>query len=162
MGASWMFLFEADAQIGVSIATLAYYCGPVIVMILSPFLFKEKMTAVRLFGSYYTWRFDSHFALGHCKHGHWLLFLIFFDWRPASTDGCHVGLSGAPFCIVLFGCILGRIPGLFTAGRGSSDSRRRSVERIFRLSSPSPSSIPASPWLLIAPARGSILGKKRR
>jgi drug/metabolite transporter (DMT)-like permease len=50
MGASWMFLFEAYAQIGVSIATLAYYSGPVIVMILSPITFKEKMTAVKLLG----------------------------------------------------------------------------------------------------------------
>lgn len=50
MGASWMFLFEAYAQIGVSIATLAYYCGPVIVMILSPILFREKMTAAKLIG----------------------------------------------------------------------------------------------------------------
>jgi RarD protein len=50
MGASWMFLYEAYKQIGVSIATLAYYCGPVIVMVLSPLIFKEKMTAGRLFG----------------------------------------------------------------------------------------------------------------
>ena len=50
MGASWMFLFEAYAQIGVSISTLAYYCGPVIVMILSPIVFKEKLTAVKLLG----------------------------------------------------------------------------------------------------------------
>lgn len=51
MGASWLFLFEAYAQIGVSIATLAYYCGPVIIIALSPILFKEKMnwkTAVSL------------------------------------------------------------------------------------------------------------------
>ena len=50
MGTSWMFLYEAYAQIGVSIATLAYYCGPVIVMILSPMIFKEKMTAAKLIG----------------------------------------------------------------------------------------------------------------
>jgi len=50
MGACWMFLFEAYVQIGVSIATLACYCGPVIVMMLSPILFKEKMTAVKLLG----------------------------------------------------------------------------------------------------------------
>jgi drug/metabolite transporter (DMT)-like permease len=50
MGASWMFLYEAYSRIGVSIATLAYYCGPVIVMILSPILFKEKMTWVKLAG----------------------------------------------------------------------------------------------------------------
>lgn len=50
MGACWVFLFEAYVQIGVSIATLACYCGPVIVMMLSPILFKEKMTAVKLLG----------------------------------------------------------------------------------------------------------------
>lgn len=50
MGASWIFLFEAYAQIGVSIATLAYYCGPVIVMILSPLIFKEKMTNAKMLG----------------------------------------------------------------------------------------------------------------
>ncbi|MCM3386998.1 DMT family transporter [Ureibacillus chungkukjangi] len=50
MGASWIFLFEAFNQIGVNIATLAYYCGPVIVMILSPFLFKEKMTRTKILG----------------------------------------------------------------------------------------------------------------
>ncbi|MEL7602132.1 MAG: DMT family transporter [Bacillota bacterium] len=50
MGASWMFLYEAYRQIGVSIASLAYYCGPVIVMILSPLLFKEKMTWPRALG----------------------------------------------------------------------------------------------------------------
>ncbi len=50
MGASWMFLYEAYKQIGVSLATLAYYCGPVFVMILSPILFKEKMTWVKLLG----------------------------------------------------------------------------------------------------------------
>ncbi|KMY54246.1 membrane protein [Bacillus sp. FJAT-27231] len=50
MGASWIFLFEAYTQIGVSIATLAYYCGPVIVMILSPLIFKEKMTSAKLLG----------------------------------------------------------------------------------------------------------------
>ena len=50
MGACWMFLFEAYVQIGVSIATLACYCGPVIVMMLSPVLFKETMTSVKLLG----------------------------------------------------------------------------------------------------------------
>lgn len=50
MGASWIFLYEAYAQIGVSIATLACYCGPVIVMIFSPVIFKEKMTSYKLLG----------------------------------------------------------------------------------------------------------------
>ncbi len=50
MGASWMFLYEAYRQIGVSLATLAYYCGPVIVMALAPLIFKEKMVPVKMFG----------------------------------------------------------------------------------------------------------------
>lgn len=50
MGTSWMFLYEAYQQIGVSIATLAYYCGPVIVIILSPILFREKMSWAKLLG----------------------------------------------------------------------------------------------------------------
>ncbi len=50
MGASWMFLYEAYQQIGVSIASLAYYCGPVIVMALSPLLFREKLTWLKGIG----------------------------------------------------------------------------------------------------------------
>lgn len=43
MGISWMFLYEAYNQIGVGIASLAYYCGPVIVMLVSPIIFREKV-----------------------------------------------------------------------------------------------------------------------
>ena len=50
MGASWIFLYEAYARIGVSISSLLYYCGPVIVMALSPLLFKEKLTAFKVIG----------------------------------------------------------------------------------------------------------------
>ncbi len=48
MGTSWIFLYEAYDEIGVSLASLAYYCGPVIVMILSPFLFGEKLTRIKV------------------------------------------------------------------------------------------------------------------
>lgn len=50
MGTSWMFLYEAYSQIGVSISSLLYYCGPVIVMVLSPILFKEKLTMAKATG----------------------------------------------------------------------------------------------------------------
>ena len=50
MGLSWMFLYEAYQQMNVSIASLCYYCGPVIVMILSPILFKEKLTGKKISG----------------------------------------------------------------------------------------------------------------
>lgn len=50
MGTSWMFLFEAYAQIGVSLAILAYYCGPVIVMALSPLVFHERISIFKILG----------------------------------------------------------------------------------------------------------------
>lgn len=50
MGVSWMFLYEAYRRIGVGVASLLYYCGPVIVMIFSPLLFRERLTAPKLAG----------------------------------------------------------------------------------------------------------------
>lgn len=50
LGVGWVFLFEAYQLIGVGIASLAYYCGPVIVMALSPTLFHERLTAAKLLG----------------------------------------------------------------------------------------------------------------
>ena len=50
LGISWIFLFAAYRLIGVGVATLAYYIGPVIVMALSPILFKESLTPVKLMG----------------------------------------------------------------------------------------------------------------
>ena len=50
MGGSWMFLYEAYRKIGVSLSSLLYYCGPVIVMITSPFIFHEKLTRVKIVG----------------------------------------------------------------------------------------------------------------
>ena len=48
MGFNWIFLFEAYKYTTVSAATLSYYFAPVIVMVLSPFLFKEKLTAKKI------------------------------------------------------------------------------------------------------------------
>ena len=50
MGACWLVLFEAYVQVGVGISTLIYYCGPVIVMALSPFIFHEKLSAAKIIG----------------------------------------------------------------------------------------------------------------
>ena len=45
-----MLLYEAYQQIGVSMATLAYYFGPVIVIAVSPLLFKEQISKAKLLG----------------------------------------------------------------------------------------------------------------
>ena len=44
MGFNWIFLFEAYNYTTVSVATLSYYFAPIIVMIVCPFLFKEKLS----------------------------------------------------------------------------------------------------------------------
>ena len=44
MGFNWILLFEAYKYTTVSIATLSYYFAPVLVTILSPLLFREKLT----------------------------------------------------------------------------------------------------------------------
>jgi RarD protein len=45
MGFNWILLFEAYKYTTVSVATLSYYFAPVIVMLLCPVLFKERMSA---------------------------------------------------------------------------------------------------------------------
>ncbi len=50
MSASWIFLYEAYAQIGVGVSSLLYYCGPVLVMALSPVLFREKLGVSKIAG----------------------------------------------------------------------------------------------------------------
>lgn len=44
LGLNWVFLFAAYRTAGVSLSTLTYYCGPILVLALSPVLFKEKLT----------------------------------------------------------------------------------------------------------------------
>ncbi len=44
MGIGWMFMYEGYQQVGVVLTTVLCYCGPVIVMALSPVIFKEKIT----------------------------------------------------------------------------------------------------------------------
>ena len=43
MGMSWILLFEAYDIIGVGVSSVLYYCGPVIVMALSPLIFGERL-----------------------------------------------------------------------------------------------------------------------
>lgn len=44
MGLSWLFLYEAYQSVGVAVSSLAYYCAPIMVIVLSPLLFKERLT----------------------------------------------------------------------------------------------------------------------
>lgn len=48
MGVNWILLFEAYKYTTVSVATLSYYFAPVIVMVVCPIIFKEKMTSKQI------------------------------------------------------------------------------------------------------------------
>ncbi len=48
MAADWLLLFEAYAQIGVSLGMLINYCGPAIVVALSAVVFRERITWPKL------------------------------------------------------------------------------------------------------------------
>ena len=48
MGFDWIFLFEAYKYTTVSIATLSYYFAPIIVTLVCPIVFKEKLTTKQI------------------------------------------------------------------------------------------------------------------
>ncbi len=48
IGANWMLLFEAYNHTSVAAATLCYYMAPVIVMLLSPVLLKERLSGLKI------------------------------------------------------------------------------------------------------------------
>lgn len=49
IGLNWIFLFQAYKYTTISNATLSYYFAPVFVMLLSPVILKEKLTAKKIF-----------------------------------------------------------------------------------------------------------------
>lgn len=50
IGFNWIFLFEAYRYTTIGAATLAYYCAPLLIVLLSPFLLKEPLTSFKIGG----------------------------------------------------------------------------------------------------------------
>lgn len=48
LGLNWVTLFEAYRLLNVSLATLIYYVGPILVLLFSPILFREKLMGRKL------------------------------------------------------------------------------------------------------------------
>ena len=48
IGLNWVLLFESYRYTSVAVATLCYYMAPIFVMIVSPFLLKEKLTVKKV------------------------------------------------------------------------------------------------------------------
>lgn len=50
MGLNWLLLFESYEYVGVSIATLCCYCGPILVIIISAGIFKTQISKNNIIG----------------------------------------------------------------------------------------------------------------
>jgi len=48
LGVNWIFLFEAYKHTTVAVATLSYYIAPILMVIFSTIIFKEKMTVSKI------------------------------------------------------------------------------------------------------------------
>ncbi len=89
MGAGGIFLFEAYRELGVGVASLLYYCGPVIVMALSPFLFRERLTGAKLAG----------FALVLCG-------VVFVSGQRAAREGSARGVLFGVLSAVMYAAMV--------------------------------------------------------
>lgn len=82
MGINWILLFEAYRYTTVSTATLCYYFAPVLVTLLSPMLFRERLTRRQLFC----------FAMATVG------LVLITGWEPGSSlRGVLFGLGAAVF-----------------------------------------------------------------
>lgn len=48
LAGNWLFLFESYAEIGVGLSIILDYCGPALVILVSPFLYHERLTAPKV------------------------------------------------------------------------------------------------------------------
>lgn len=98
MGINWILLFEAYRRTTVSAATLSYYFAPVIVTLVCPFLFQEKMGP------------RQWICFGMSTFG---LFLI-IGARGANPPGVLLGLGAAVFyaAVILLNKFIQNVAGI--------------------------------------------------
>lgn len=83
LGVNWALLFEAYKLMSVSIATLTYYLAPIIVLILSPLLLREKQSA------------RAYIGMGAAVVG--LVLAVGLGDASVTATGLIVGLGSAVF-----------------------------------------------------------------
>ena len=103
MGINWILLFESYKHTTISIATLSYYFAPVIVMVVCPFLFREKITKKQLLCFVMS-------TLG-------LVLIIGFDGSNGGNNhilGIMLGLGAAVFyaTVILFNKFIKKVEGI--------------------------------------------------
>ncbi len=83
LGVNWALLFEAYKLMSVSMATLTYYTAPVIVLLLSPVLLKEKQSA------------RAYIGMAAVVTG--MVLAVGLSDTEISASGLFVGLGSAVF-----------------------------------------------------------------
>ena len=83
LGVNWALLFEAYKLMSVSIATLTYYLAPIIVLLLSPLLLREKQSA--------------RAYIGMCAAVVGLVLAVRLGDTSVTATGLIVGLGSAVF-----------------------------------------------------------------
>lgn len=89
MGFNWIFLFKAYKYTSISIATLTYYFAPVLVIIISPILFKEKLS-VKGIASF------IGASIG----------IVFITLTNDKTDGTYLGIVYGLMAAVLYASVI--------------------------------------------------------
>lgn len=89
LGANWALLFEAYNLMNVSLATLTYYTAPVLVLVLAPFVLKERQNSLAYVGMLVV------------VVGMLLVVGTDFDEGGVTVTGLVVGLGSAVFYAML-------------------------------------------------------------
>lgn len=100
LGVNWALLFEAYKLMSVSIATLTYYLAPIIVLILSPLLLREKQSA------------RAYIGMGAAVVG--LVLAVGLGDTSVTATGFIVGLGSAVFYagLIIFNMKIDGVTGL--------------------------------------------------
>lgn len=100
LGVNWALLFEAYKLMSVSIATLTYYLAPIIVLILSPLLLREKQSA------------RAYIGMGAAVVG--LVLAVGLGDTSVTATGLIVGLGSAVFYagLIIFNMKIDGVTGL--------------------------------------------------
>lgn len=91
IGANWLALFEAYNHTSVAIATLCYYMAPVFVIIVSPFILKEKLSVQKVV------------CVGVSLVG---MLLISGVLKPQAEETSFLGIFLALVAAVLYTCVI--------------------------------------------------------
>lgn len=85
MGASWIFQYEAFIHIGIGTTSLIYCLGPILLIVVSPLIFKEKLTLMRI----------AFFAIA-------LSGIVLINIEMSSLEGNVFGLFCALMCALCY------------------------------------------------------------